>query len=325
MESLQELLSAIWSGVISLLVWLGLMSSQTAPTFQGYVEGDFVLVAATSSGVVAAVSVHRGDRVGEGDALFALESTDEAAARAQAAARLDQARDRLANLAKGKRAPEIEVLEAQLRQAEAQLRLAGQNLDRQRKLEGSPAFTQEKLDSATAEYNLREGRVMELKAQLASARMTLGRVDELSAARAEVAASEAALAQAQWRLDQRTVNAPVSGLVADTYFDPGETVSASQPVVSLLPPGNIKVRFFVPEAMLATVPVGTAIVVRCDGCKTEIPARITYVAPNAEFTPPVLYSRENRNRLVFLIEARPVERSEALRPGQPVDVALPSS
>jgi len=322
-ESVQDVFSAIWSAIVSVFVWLGLTAAPTAPIFQGYVEGDFVLVAATSAGVLTSLSVQRGGRVTEGDALFELDSTAEAADRDQAAARLAQARDRLANLTKGKRAPEIDVLDAQLRQAEAQLNLAARNLERQRRLEGSPAFTQEKLDVATADYNLQEGRVMELKAQLATARMTIGREDELRAARSEVAAGEAALAQAQWRLDQRIVDAPASGLVADTYFDPGETVGAGQPVVSILPPGNLKVRFFVPEAMLAIVPVGASVIVRCDGCAADIPAEITFVAPSAEFTPPVLYSRENRNRLVFMVEAHPFERAESLRPGQPVDVILP--
>lgn len=322
-ESEQDFFPAIWSGLVSLLVWLGLVSEPIAPSFQGYVEGEFVLVAAKDAGVLTSLSVRRGGRVAAGDAMFELDWTAEAADRDQAAAMLAQARDRLANLTKGKRAPEIDVLEAQLRQAEAQLHLAAQNLERQRRLEGSPAFTQEKLDVAIADYSLQQARVMELKAQLASARMTIGREDELRAARAEVAASEAALAQAQWQLDQRIVDAPVSGLVADTYFDPGETVGSGQPVVSILPPGNLKVRYFVPEALLATTPVGSPVVVRCDGCAADIPARVTYVAPNAEFTPPVLYSRENRNRLVFMVEARPLERAELLRPGQPVDVVLP--
>lgn len=323
MESVQEFFSAIWLAVLSLFVWLGLASAPTAPTFQGYVEGDFVLVAATGAGILTSLSVQRGRRVAEGDALFELESAAEAAERDQAAARLAQAHDGLANLTKGKRASEIDVLEAQVRQAEAQLHLAAQNLERQRRLAGSPAFTQEKLDVATADYNLQEARVMELKAQLATARSTIGREDELRAAQSEVAASEAALAQAQWRLDQRVVDSPVSGLVADTYFDPGETVGSGQPVISILPPGNIKVRFFVPEAMLASVPVGTPVVIRCDGCAQDVAGRVTFVAPNAEFTPPVLYSRENRNRLVFMVEARPLERAESLRPGQPVDVVLP--
>jgi len=324
-ESVQDFFSAIWSAVVALFVWLGLTAAPIAPTFQGYVEGDFVLVAATSAGILTSLSVQRGGNVAEGDSLFELDSTAEAADRDQAAAKLAQARDRLANLTKGKRAPEIDVLEAQLHQAEAQLHLAAQNLERQRRLEGSPAFTQEKLDVATADFNLQEGRVMELKAQLATARMTIGREDELRAAQSDVAASEAALAQAQWRLDQRIVDAPVSGLVADTYYDPGETVAAGQPVVSILPPGNLKIRFFVPEGMLATVPVGTPVIVRCDGCKSDVSAQVSFVSPSAEFTPPVLYSRENRNRLVFMVEARPLESADLLRPGQPVDVVLPPS
>ena len=322
LESVQQFLLAIWSALVSLFVWLGLASAPALPGFQGYVEGEFVLVAPSVGGTLTELSVRRGSQVAAGDALFALDSTEEAAARDEAAARLEQARDRLANLAKGKRAPEIDVLDAQLRQAEAQLRLAAQHLERQRRLEGSPAFTQEKLDVATADYNLQQARVMELKAQLAAAQMTLGREDELRAAQADVAASEAALAQAQWRFGQKKVAAPASGLVANTYFDVGETVNSGQPVISILPPENLKVRFFVPEARLGDVPVGTPVAIRCDGCGADIPARVVFVSPSAEFTPPVLYNRENRNRLVFMMEAVPLERGRSLRPGQPVDVVL---
>lgn len=324
MEALRRFFSALWSAVLAALTSLGLLSSPHPPTFQGYVEGEFVLVSPTLGGTLETRSVDRGMHVRQGEELFSLDRADEMAARDQAAALLRQAQDRLANLREGKRLPEIEVISAQKAQAEAQMRLAQLQLARQKRLMGTSAFSQEQLDQAQAAYDQQRARVDELTAQLVVAEIPQGREDELRAAEADVAANEAALAKAQWRLDQKTVAAPVSGLVADTYFNPGEMVAAGQPVVSLLPPENIKVRFFVPEAMLARVPIGTPIAIRCDGCVGEIPATVRFVSPQAEYTPPVLYNRENRNRLVFLVEAKPSASPETLRPGQPVDVVVAS-
>ena len=105
------------------------------------------------------------------------------------------------------------------------------------------------------------------------------------------------------------------------YYRPGETVPASRPIVSLLPPGNIKVRFFVPETLLARIAIGDQVRVTCDGCAGEVTAPVTFISRSAEFTPPVIYSREERAKLVYLVEARPAQ-TEALRVGQPVSVVM---
>jgi HlyD family secretion protein len=317
-----QIFASLWTAVVAALVWLGLMAVPGAPSFQGYVEGEFVLVSPTVGGQLVTLSVQRGQHVSAGDPLFALDQADEKAARDHAAATLSQAQDRLSNLAKGKRQPEIAAIAAQKAQAEAQARLAELDLDRQKKLVGSTAFMKQQFDQAQATFDQQTNRVMELSAQLQLSEMSLGRDDELHAAVSDVAANQAALAQAQWKLDQKTLAAPAAALVADTYFNPGEMIGAGQAVVSLLPPGNIKVRFFVPQEALAKFPIGAAVTIHCDGCAKDIPATVRFVSPQAEYTPPVLYNRENRNRLVFMIEARPTAEPEALRPGQPVDVAL---
>jgi HlyD family secretion protein len=148
------------------------------------------------------------------------------------------------------------------------------------------------------------------------------RSDEIAAARAEVKAATDGLAQAQWRLEQKAQSAPADALVVDTFYRPGEYVAAGAPVVSLLPPGNVKVRFYVPETVVANVRPGAAATVTCDGCGEPIPVRIDFVAPEAEYTPPVIYSRENRAKLVFLVEARPLAPAAGLRPGLPVEATL---
>ncbi len=147
------------------------------------------------------------------------------------------------------------------------------------------------------------------------------RADAIRAAQAAVTAAKAALVQEEWRLDQMTGTAPDAGTVVDTLYRPGEVVAAARPVVQLLPPENLKIRFFVPERELGRLAVGDKVSVRCDGCGAPIPATIHFIAPQAEYTPPVIYSRVERARLVFMVEARPDARLQALRVGQPVDVA----
>lgn len=321
METVQHFLAALWSTAMSGLVAIGLMAAPAPPSVQGYVEGEFLLISPNVGGILDILSVHRGGHVVEGDSLFILEQSDEKAARDQAKANLEQARSRLDNLGKGKRRPEVDVIVAQKSQAEAQLRLAQIEYDRQQHLVTSGASSREQVDQARATFNEQTARVAELAAQLEVATQTMGRSDELRAAEGDISANAAALAQAQWKLDQKTVTAPTAALVADTYFNPGEMVVAGQPVVQLLPPENIKVRFFVREADLARFPVGAAVTIRCDGCAAAIPAIVRFVSPQAEYTPPVLYNRENRSKMVFMLEAWPTERPQALRPGQPVDVS----
>ncbi len=125
----------------------------------------------------------------------------------------------------------------------------------------------------------------------------------------------------QTRLARRTVFSAVGGTVQQIYFRPGEMVPAGRPVLSLLPPGNIKVRFYVPEAVLPRVSYGDEVDVACDGCAHGLTARVSFIAKQSEFTPPVIYSLEERAKLVFLIEALPDKPAE-LRVGQPVDVTL---
>ena len=290
--------------------------------FPGYVEADYVRVAAPLGGSLARLSVQKGDQVAAAAPLFALESEQERAARAEAEARVRKAQAAVADLEKAKRPPEIAAVRAQLAQVQAAARQSEADLDRARKLVADKFLPPQKLDEALAARDRDRARVAELAAQVTMANMP-ARVDEIAVARAEAKAAEDALAQAQWRVDQKTQTAPVAGLVSDTLYRPGEWVAAGTPVVSLLPPGNVKIRFFVPEPVLASVRQGAPVTVRCDGCAKAIAAKIVYIAPQAEYTPPVIYSRENRAKLVFLVEARPETPDPALHPGLPVEVTIP--
>jgi HlyD family secretion protein len=140
-------------------------------------------------------------------------------------------------------------------------------------------------------------------------------------AEAMLRTAEARRNAAQTRLARRTMASPVDGTVQQVYFRPGEMVTAGKPVVALLPPANVKVRFFVPEATLPTIVIGNAIELRCDGCPTGLMAHVSFISRTVEFTPPVIYSQEERAKLVFMVEARP-EHPERLRVGQPLSVLL---
>jgi HlyD family secretion protein len=288
--------------------------------FQGYIEGEYVYVASPVAGRLETLQVARGDQVTAGVSMFGLDRSGEVPARDDAAARLGRAESTLANLRKGARPSELESIEAQLAQAKAMLELSESELKRQEHLVATRVASRESLDRSRASAERDRGRVAELKADLQTARLA-ARIDEVRAAEAEVAAARAQLAQAEWRLDQMSQPAPQGGVVIDTLYRLGEWVPAGSPVISLLPPENIKVRFFVPETVLGTIEIGTRVEVRCDACPPDLGAAISFIAPEAEYTPPVIYSRDMRQKLVYLVEARP-ERPTALRPGQPVDVTL---
>jgi HlyD family secretion protein len=172
------------------------------------------------------------------------------------------------------------------------------------------------LASAIAHVKASEAKLEQMQAPT-------GRQYEISAQRAVVAQQQAALDQAEWRLAQRHVTAPEAARVADTYALPGEMMQAGAPVVELLPPGNILVRFFVPETALATLHRDERLSITCDSCGPGLGARITFIAPQPEYTPPVIYSESSRAKLVYLVEAHP-DPSEAMRlkPGQPVNVRV---
>jgi HlyD family secretion protein len=294
------------------------------PVFHGYVEGEYVRVAARAAGTLEQLAVARGDQVAAGALLFALDATEEQAARDQAMADLAAAKARLADLRKGKRDPEIDLITAQKAQAEAMLALSEVNLRRQERLVGTAAASQEQLDAARASYQRDQARVGELEAALKVARLA-GREDELAAAEAAVDAAQAVLAMAQWRLGERQETAPAAALVTDTLYRVGEHVGAGAPVVELLPPANVKLRFFVPEPLLGALAIGDQVAFACDGCPEGLGARVSFVAPEAEYTPPVIYSREAREKLVFLVEAVPDAASPRLHPGQPIDVKVGGS
>lgn len=306
----------------TLILLLAACAPAGKPQLHGYVEGEYVRMAAPFAGQLTLLAVQRGATVASGAALFALEQENEKAARLEAGERLQGAMARLANLQKGRRPDEVATVDAQLAQARASARQSLAQWQRDEKLVARKFIAPERLDQSRAARDRDQARVAELQAQLRVTKQG-ARSDEIDAARAEMKAAQAAVTQAQWRLDQKSVKSPVSGLVQDTLFVVGEWVPAGSPVVSLLPPANVKIRFFIPEPQLAQFTIGQALQIGCDGC-AKVKAQVSYVAAQAEYTPPVIYSNEARAKLVYRAEARLAPQDAVkLHPGQPVDIVLP--
>ena len=289
--------------------------------WQGYAEADYVKVGPTQQGLLVSLSVQRGDEVVAGQPLFAQDDTEDRAALEQAQHQLAQAQAQAANLQAGGKDTEIKQAEANLADAIATRDRAQSDLQRGEALLKTGNATFQNVDLLRATSASAVARVAVMEAGLAQIKAPMGRPGEIEAQTAGVNAARAALAQAQWRLGQRRVAAPVAGRVADTLAMPGETMAAGAPVVSLLPPQNILVRFFVPEPALATLHRGDKVAIGCDNCPADLIGTVSYVAPQPQYTPPVIYSESTRAKLVYLIEARPMpEQAAQLKPGQPVDV-----
>jgi HlyD family secretion protein len=245
----------------------------------GYAEGEEALIAAPQAGWLTAMPLTRGQAIKRGDVLFTLDSTREAAGREQVVAQLAQAR-------------------ATLAQERANLELTRITLARQDKLAQVGAGIPATRDQARAAFQQSQARIAQLEGQIA-----------------QTAASQAS---SDYALSQRTVTAQTQGAVQDVYFREGEYVPAGVPVVSVLPPDNIFVRFFVPQTQLSNVKLGQRVRISCDGCK-PLDATISFISAREEFTPPVIFSVGNREKLVFKLEARG-QGGLKLNPGQPVEV-----
>ena len=302
---------------------LAACGERAASGLQGYAEGEYVLVAASAAGRLEKRWVSRGQEVEAGAPLFALEQENEKASRREAEEHVRNAEAKLGNISAGKRKPELDAVQAQEAQAASARELSTRQLKQQEALHAKGFLSAAAVDEVRSNYNRDIARVAELEAQIRLARMAIGRDKEIAAAQADVDAARAVLAQSGWRLAQRAISATAKGLVQDTFYSEGEWVAAGSPVVSLLPPGNLKLRFFVPETAVGSLKIGQAVRASCDGCSAPVAAKISFISRQAEYTPPVIYSREQRSKLVFLVEARP-EPADALKlnPGQPLDVFL---
>jgi len=292
------------------------------PFATGYVEGEYVLLAPVSTAQISGLSVARGDHIKAGQVLVEMAQQDAEIALAQAKAAASRAESQLANLHEGKRPEEIGVIAATLASARAQTAEAKRTAERISSLADKGAATQTQKEDAATALATAEAKTAEVEASLAVAQLP-ARPQEIAAAEATLLGAQADLARAKWNLDQRRLTAPMDGVISDVIRNAGEIAGPTAPVLSLLPDGGIKLRLYVPEAQVARIRVGSPLQVNCDACPQGLTAIVSYVADGPEFTPPVIYSLVNRQKLVFMVEARPDASGIAfLKPGQIVDVDL---
>jgi len=296
--------------VIALAAWMLFGGSSRERMLSGYIEGENLYLASPVAGTVASIAAVEGTRVAAGQPLFSVDPATLTAQGQQAQAGVAAARTQIATA------------EANARQADAEIAAASADSDRARRdlarllsvRNDDPAAVAGKdVDSARAGLKAAEARV-------AAARKTAdARRAQIGAARAQAAEALGGQREVQIRVNQLTPVAPAAARVDEVFFQPGEWVSANQPVVSLLPDAKVKVRFFVPEQQVARYKPGKKVRFACDSCASGLAATIRYVSPRPEFTPPIIFSRDSRDRLVFMVEAYP-DKPANLQPGLPVDV-----
>jgi len=288
------------------------------PMLSGYIEGETLYLSAAQAGRVRGLAVRRGQRVEAGTRLFLIEPEQQLAQGQQAEADLAAARAQAEDARLGQRPPEIAILEADLDAAEAAAREARIALNRADALVRRGIYARVRLDEARAAWESAAARVTAARNRIQVA--TIGqREGQVRAADARVAQARARVSETGARLDTLSPAAPSAGRIEEVFYQRGEYAAANQPVVALIPDDRIFVRFFVPETAVARYRPGQQVRFRCDGCPDNLTATIRYVSPRPEFTPPIIYSRDARDRLVFMVEARPANGATLL-PGLPVDV-----
>jgi HlyD family secretion protein len=290
-------------------------------SWNGYVEADYVYIAAASPGVIETIAVTEGESVEAGQLLFVLRQEQQLALLRAAEARVAVAAANMENLTTGSRAEEVEVIRANLGKAAADLQLAESTLSRSEKLAAEGLTPEAKVEQDRATLASARAQVAQLQAELAVAELP-ARDPEQVAAEANLFAAEADADKARSDLADRTVTAPKAGRIERLYFGPGEMANAGVPIAALLPSAALKVKFYVGEADRPGFALGDVVAVSCDGCSDGLTATLSYFASDPQFTPPVIYSREERMRLSFLAEAV-LDNGADLRPGQPVTIRRP--
>jgi HlyD family secretion protein len=294
----------------AITTWLIYGRTPRERLLSGYIEGQNLYLAAPVAGTVASISAVEGVRVTAGQPLFTIDPATLSAQGDQAQASVTAARTQIA------------AAEATARQADAEAVAAAAEAERARRdlarllsvrSDDAAAVASKDLDAARAALSEANARVV------AARRTADSRRAQIAAARAQAAEAQGGQREVQIRVNQLTPAAPVDARVEDVFFQVGEWVSANQPIVNLLPDNKVKVRFFVPEKEVARYRPGRDVRFSCDACGPGLTATIRYVSARPEFTPPIIYSRDSRDRMVFMVEAYPKKPAD-LQPGLPVDV-----
>lgn len=305
-----------------LLIFLGYLIGchKNEHHYQGYIESDTIYLAQPFAGTLIHKYVHRGEYVKKNQLLFELDPYPERYQLEQAHALLTAGESTLADLKAPRRKDEIDAIKAQIAQVESDIALSQLRFNRNQILFNKKVVAPDTLDAARELMNQALARKMQYEANLALAE-TGARSDQIAA---QAASNEALLASAniaQWSVAQKKIYAPRDGFIFDVYYRQGEFVNASTPVASLLARENIYLEFFVPLRDLHDMNLGKQITYQYLNRDERFHAVIVYVSPIAEYTPPLVYSNENFDKLVFRIKARVLDENEVF-PGEPVSINI---
>ncbi|GAB5413843.1 MAG: HlyD family efflux transporter periplasmic adaptor subunit [Congregibacter sp.] len=309
-----------WIFVAFTCVTAGCSESSTDAPLVGYVEADWIIIAASEAGWVESLYVDEGDSVEIDTLLFDLDAVSQESEVKSALAVVRQSQATAANIESGARAPEIKLLEAKKDEAMARLAKSRADYERLRPLLESGVEPASRGDSTRAELDVALASVKAIEQDIAVARLA-ARPQEVRAAQEAISQAKAALAVAQYRLDQRRQRSPTRGVVNEVLLREGEFATAGAAVLAVQATDSLRVKFFVPQAGLAQLEVGATVTVKVDGAAEGVAANIRFIASDPEFTPPVIYSKDQREKLVFLVEAQ-LSPGTTLKPGLPVDVTL---
>lgn len=328
-DSPQRRLELRWNDrfkTVAFFLLLSVTACEKHPTYLGYVEGRLTYISSPMSGKLTGLVVVRGQTVKANEPLFQLEQQPQSAEMANAIATVQQAAADLVDKMKGDRPSELDAIAAQIAQAQAQVDYARKDVARKQQLVKVRAVEQNQLDLANENLQIAEATVRQYQANWTTGNLP-ARDDQIKSLQAQLAAAKANLEKAQWNLQQKTIAAAVNAQVFDTYYRIGEQVPANQAVLSLLAPADVKVVFFIDEPALSKIHVGQQVQIHCDACQAGITATIHFISPSAEFTPPIIYSRSARSKLVYQVEAvfdrqKVKQQGAMLNPGQPVEVSV---
>ncbi|MFT3741354.1 MAG: HlyD family efflux transporter periplasmic adaptor subunit [Gammaproteobacteria bacterium] len=294
--------------------------SDRGTQYQGYIEGEYIYLASGFSGTLQQLAISRGQTVAKGQLLFVLDPQPEAAELAKARQDFASEASNLKDLEQGQRKTVIAGIVAQINQAKANLQFSTVTLQRYRTLYKQKAIAKSSLDQAQSDYQHDLDLVNQYQANLAEAQQG-ARTYQVRAQQNTTHGAQADVVKAVWQLQQKQVRAPTAGMIFDTYYKVGEFVSTPQPVAALLAPENTYLIFYIPEPQRGHLKLGQKLTFTCDGCTMTGTATINYISPQAEYTPPVIYSRESRSKLVYRVQAAlPLDVAQRFYPGQPVDV-----
>lgn len=304
-------------------VFLSSCTEKKPTVLNGYVEANYTRLSSVFGGRLEEIVVKSGDVINAKSKIFSLNNTAELAAVNEATARVQKSEVVLSDLETGAGENEISVIRGQLKEAQAIFKLAQINFNRQKKLLAEGLISQASFDLSKSQFEQASAKIESINAQLKVLKSP-ARIGQTQAQSAETTSAKEIYKQKLWAYSQKEVFAPKKPpefIVENVYFQVGEFVPAGVPVVSLLAESEKFIRFFIPQEKLAQIKIGGQVNIICDGCESQY-AKINFISTNAEFTPPILYNRENRAKLMFRVEALP-EKPQNLKVGMPIDILLP--